>query len=424
MGAHLRIRTRLPTPFRRLLAAAWVSNAGDGIRNAALPLVALAVDGRAATVALVAAATTLPFVLFGVLAGTLADRQARIPLIAGAHGFRAIVVVAIAALLVTDTMNVGLLVAGAFLLGCGEAVADSAAPAAIPDLVDRADLERANGELETAELIGNDLVGPPAGSLLHAVAPSLPFFFDAVSFLSAGALVRSVDSAESHVEAAAERTWRSDLAEGVSTAWTNRVLRTTGGLTVVLQFGNVAAIAPIVVYLTRDLGLDPAAYGVFLALGSLGGVAGARLAAPLISRIGSFRTLASAIAVVVGSFLLMTVSELWAAGIGFATSFGGVVVGRIVIVTARQRSVPTSLLGRAQGAMRTLVWGAATIGALAGGVLADQVEPRAPFVVAAGASAVALAVAWRPLREILTDDPSGAPPAGVTTPTDARGSIR
>lgn len=415
MGAHLRFRERLPTPFRRLLAATWVSNAGDGIRNAALPLIAAAIDGRASTVALVAAASTLPFMLFGVIAGTLVDRHARIPLIVQAHLFRAVVVTAIAGLLAVDAMTLPVLVLGAFLLGCGEAVADSASPASIPDLVDPADLERANAELETAELVANDLAGPPVGGVLYALTPALPFVVDAVSFVTAGTLARSVDSAESHVDVAAARSWRSDLVEGVTTAWRNRVLRTTGGLIVVLQFGNVAAVAPIVVYLTQDLGLDPAAYGLFLAAGSVGGVAGARLAAPLVRTLGQFRTLTAAIVLVVGSFLLMTVPSLWAVGLGFATSFGGVVVGRIVVITARQRSVPTSLLGRAQGAMRTLVWGSATAGALAGGALADQVDPRAPFLMAAVLSAVALLAAWRPLHDIFAGDdaPVVRPEPGV-----------
>ncbi len=417
MGAHLRIEPRLPTPFRRLLAATWVSNAGDGIRNAALPLIAAGLDGRASTVALVAAAGTLPFTLLGLVAGTLADRQARIPLITRAHLFRAVVVAALAALLAVDEMTVSVLVLGAFLLGCGEAIADSAAPAAIPDLVDKGDLEQANSELETAELVANDLAGPPVGGVLHSVAPAFPFVLDAVSFLTAAGLVRSVDSAESHVEPAASRTWRSDLGEGIRTAWTNPVLRTTGGLIVVLQFGNVAAIAPIVVYLTDGLGLEPAAYGLFLAAGSLGGVAGARAASSIIRTMGSFATLVAAISVVIVSFLLMTVPSIWAVGIGFATSFGGVVVGRIVVITARQRSVPAHLLGRAQGSMRTLVWGAATVGALAGGLVADAVSPRAPFVLAATVSLVALVAAWRPLRGIFAagDDVSAASGAPGST---------
>ena len=102
MGAHLRIRSSMPRSFRRLLGAAWVSNTGDGVRNAAIPLIAASLTTSASTVTLVAAAGTLPFALFGVIAGTIADRNARPPLIVRAHLFRAVVGASIAVLLIAD----------------------------------------------------------------------------------------------------------------------------------------------------------------------------------------------------------------------------------------------------------------------------------------------------------------------------------
>jgi MFS family permease len=400
MGAHLRVESEMPQAFKRLLTAAWASNLGDGVRNAALPLIAASLTDSASTVTAVIAATTLPFALFGMLAGTLADRRARVPLIVGAHLFRAVIMGAMAALLLVDGMSVGFLVAGAFLLGCGEAVADSAAPALLPDLVEDR-LEDANGELETAELVGNDLVGPPMGSVLFSVAAAAPFALDAVSFVGAAGLVASVERDETEVDEAPLRSWREDLREGVATAWTNPVLRVTGALIVVLQLGNLAAIAPIVLYVTERLGVDPAAYGLFLAVGSLGGIAGSRVAAPLARRFGPFATLVGSIAVSVVSFLLMAVPTVVTAGLGFALSFGAVVVGRIVTVTARQRSVPSRLLGRAQGAIRTGVWGAASVGAVIGGALADAVSDQAPFLLAAALYATGLLIGWRPLRRVL-----------------------
>lgn len=408
MGAHLRIQPKLPASFGRLCAATWVSNTGDGVRNAALPLIAASLTGSATTVAATAAAGTLPFTLLGLVAGTVADRRARVPLITSAHLFRGALVAVLAVLLAIDQMTVPILLAGAFLLGCGEAIADSAGPALLPSLVDAERLEEANGKLETAELIANDLGGPPAGSLLFAATPAAPFIADAVSFVTAAGLVRSIDTDEGHIAGARGATWTTDLREGVTTAWTNPVLRTTGGLVVLVQFGNVAAVAPVVIYLTDRLGLDPAAYGLFLAIGSLGGILGSLIVARLVKRFGSLRTLTAALLVGCGAFTLMMVPAIVAAGLGFLASFGAVVVGRVIVVTARQRSVPPRLLGRAQGAMRTLVWGSATVGAVAGGVLADQVDERAPFALAAACYAIAVVGFRQPLRQVLT--PTHRPP--------------
>src|SRR3546814_3859525 len=107
----------------------------------------------------------------------------------------------LAVIVLADATTVGVLIGTAFLLGCGEAIADSSSPALLPDIVDDDDrLEEANGELETAELVANDLVGPSVGGTLTAFASAVPFVVDAASFLVAGALVRTIDVEESHTK--------------------------------------------------------------------------------------------------------------------------------------------------------------------------------------------------------------------------------
>jgi len=401
MGAHLRIEPRLPVPFQRLRAAAWASNFGDGVRNAALPLVAFGIDRSATTVAVVAAAGTLPFALLGLPAGTLADRRRRVPLITAAHLFRFVVMALLATAVLLDAESVAVLVAAAFLLGCGEAVADSASPALLPDLVDGERLEEANGELETAELVANDLVGPTAGGALTSLAHAAPFVADAASFLAAGVLVRSVAADEAHVREPTSTGWWSDLREGVRTTWTNPVLRATGVLVVLVQLASITAVAPIVAYLTDELDLSGFGYGVFLSVGSLGGLAGARSVHGLVRRYRSFPVLVGALVTTGVAYLLMAIPVLPLVAVGFALSFAAVVVGRIVVVTARQRSVPGRLLGRAQGTIRSVLWAAATVGALLGGALSDGIGFHAPFLAAAGFTAAALVLAVPRLRHLL-----------------------
>jgi predicted MFS family arabinose efflux permease len=401
MGAHLRIDPKLPAAFQRLRVAAWASNFGDGVRNAALPLIAAGLDGSATTVAVVAAAGTLPFALLGLPAGTLADRRRRIPLVVSAHVFRFVVMAGLAAVVLAGATTVGVLVGAAFLLGCGEALADSSSPALLPDLVDDDRLEEANSELETAELVANDLVGPSVGGTLTAFASAAPFVVDAASFLAAGALVRTIEIDESHTHEPQETGWWADLREGVRISWTNPVLRSTGALIVLLQLGSIAAVAPIVVYLTGRLDLDATGYGIFLSIGSLGGLAGARAVKRLVKRYRPFTVLFGALTATVTAFLLMAIPVLPVVTIGFALSFAAVVTGRIVVIAARQRSVPSRLLGRAQGAIRSLLWAAATVGALLGGALSDGIGVQAPFLFAAAVTALASLLLAPSLRRVL-----------------------
>jgi len=401
MGAHLRIEPRLPASFQRLRAAAWASNFGDGVRNAALPLVAFGIDGSATTVAVVAAAGTLPFAVLGLPAGTVADRRRRVPLIVSAHLFRFVVMALLAAAVLAGLESVPVLVATAFLLGCGEALADSASPALLPDLVESERLEEANGELETAELVANDLVGPTAGGTLTALTHAAPFVVDAASFLAAGLLVRTVDVEESHTREPATTGWWADLREGARLSWTNPVLRSTGALVVLVQLASIAAVAPIVAYVTGRLGLSATGYGIFLSVGSLGGLAGARSVKGLVRRHRPFPVLVGALVASLVAYLLMAVPSVPVVAAGFALSFAAVVVGRVVVVTARQRSVPSRLLGRAQGAIRSVLWASATVGALLGGAISDGLGTQAPFVFAAGITAVAMALTIPSLRRVL-----------------------
>jgi MFS family permease len=401
MGAHLQIDPKLPAPFQRLRAAAWASNFGDGVRNAALPLVAFGLDGSATTVAMVAAAGTVPFAVLGLPAGTVADRRRRVPLIVSAHLFRFTVMALLAAVVLADRHSVGLLVAGAFLLGCGEAVADSASPALLPDLVESERLEEANSELETAELVANDLVGPPVGGGLTSLTAGAPFVADAVSFLVAAGLVRAIEIDESHTREPATTRWWADLREGAHVSWNNPVLRATGALVVLVQLGSIAAVAPIVAYLTGELGLSATGYGLFLGVGAVGGIAGARSVKGLVHRYGPFRVLVGALATTLAAYLLMAVPAIPVVAAGFALSFAAIVVGRVVVVTARQRSVPSRQLGRAQGAIRSVLWASATVGALVGGALSDGLGVRSPFLFAAATTALAMAVTVPSLRRVL-----------------------
>jgi len=77
---------RLGRPFRWLLASSWVSNLGDGIALAAGPLLVASRTSDARLVALGATLQWLPPLLFGLLAGALADAGVDARVVAGPTG--------------------------------------------------------------------------------------------------------------------------------------------------------------------------------------------------------------------------------------------------------------------------------------------------------------------------------------------------
>ena len=103
---------RLGTPFRWLVGSSWVGNLGDGIALAAGPLLVAGQTQDPFLVALGALVQRLPWLLFGLQAGVLADRVDRRRLVIGVDLARGgVLVVLVTALLAGDVGIVAVLAA-------------------------------------------------------------------------------------------------------------------------------------------------------------------------------------------------------------------------------------------------------------------------------------------------------------------------
>src|SRR3954463_815673 len=95
--------SRLGAGFRWWLASSWGSNLGDGV---ALPAGPLLVASQSQDPRLVAASVLLqqlPWLLFGLFAGALADRLDRRLMVVVVDGMRAVVLAPLVAWVGTDT---------------------------------------------------------------------------------------------------------------------------------------------------------------------------------------------------------------------------------------------------------------------------------------------------------------------------------
>jgi len=174
----------MPRPFNRLLVAWFVSVTGDGMRFAALPLLALTLSPSPVAVAAVAAATTLPWLLIALPAGAIVDRLDPAAVIAGANASRALATALLVVAVLSDRAGIGLLCAVGFVLTAGETFADSAGQSLLVRVVPRDRLETANARFVSSENIGLDLIGPLAAGALFVTAHWLPFAVAAGIFLA------------------------------------------------------------------------------------------------------------------------------------------------------------------------------------------------------------------------------------------------
>lgn len=185
MSATTLAPARLGRSFWSLFTSSSASNLSDGILQAALPLLAATLTRDPVAVSTLAALAFVPWLLFALPAGTLVDRVNRRAAMAGANAFRGLAVGLLAVAVIAGHASLPLLYAVAFLLGCAETVYDSAARAILPKVVPRAQLERGNSLLITAESVGNTFLGAPLGAWLFAVAIALPLWVNSTAYLVA-----------------------------------------------------------------------------------------------------------------------------------------------------------------------------------------------------------------------------------------------
>lgn len=383
--------------FWTLWTAATVSTLGDGIRFAALPLLAATGTGDPRAVAVVYAAGFAPWPLCGLFAGALVDRLDRRRVMWRTDAVRAVLVGAVAALLVTQPPTVAVLVATAFLLGTAQTLFDSAASAIVPMLVPTRTLEPANAWLQSAQAVTPALIGAPLGAVLFALHPSVPLAANAAAFALAAALVARVPGA--FAVSGGAGSLRGAVTDGLRWLWRHRLLRTLCLLVCAMNASLSAAQAILVLYAGQVLGLGPVGFGALVAVFAVGGVLGTVAAPVLRPRVGFF-------AVVVGCALGQA-AALAAPGVlpHLAVAvLAGTVIGatsaawNVVTVSLRQTLVPAGLLGRVTAAYRIVALTAMPVGAVLGGVAADVGGVRAPFPVAGLLLALSTLVCLRTLR--------------------------
>jgi MFS family permease len=403
-------KQRLGGRFWRLWSASAASSLGDGMLAVALPLLATSLTTDARLVAAVAVAETLPWLLFAVVAGALADRNAYRKVLIFADVVRMVLVGALGMLALTDQLSIVSLIVGAFGLGTMKPLFDAAAHRAIPSVVDDALLEKANGYLEATLSGADEIIGRAVGGVLYAVARSLPILADAVSFAASAVVLRTLPSDEPVVESDAPRpTLRADMAEGLRWFRGNKLIRLITGVTAAMAIAQSMVLAVLVLIAKQRYGVSSRWFGVFVGATSIGGIIGSLVASRLMGAYGRFRVIIVAIAIVATMYLVSwATTNAFDAATAMSIQIGAISTANVAIFTIRQRVVPRAIIGRVSTVIRTFVWGAIPIGSAIGGALAHRYGVRSPLLVAAVLAFVVALAAGPPLRRSLREAQAAA----------------
>ncbi|WP_307813169.1 MFS transporter [Streptomyces sp. N35] len=392
--------------FGRLWTAAVLSKFGDSLRTAALPLLAASLTDDPLLITLVSACGYLPWLLFGLLGGAVADRVDQRRAMWAVDVVRGVLMAAFAVAVALGHASIGLLIALAFLLTTFQTLFDNAATALLPSLVPEGALGSANARLMTGQQIAGGFVAAPLVPVLLAGGIALPYGVDAATYVVGAFLIASLRiPAPERAPRPAGATLRGDIAEGVRVLWRDRPLRALCWATTLSNIGMGALIATLVLHVKWWLDAGNGGYAAALTAFSAGSVAGGFVAGRLAAKLGRLRSVLVAGVVQLACLLAMgLVRALWAALVCLALFGVMSIVWNVSQRTLMQERSPREMLGRISAAYRTLAVAGAPLGALLGGVVATAWGLNAPALLAAGVFVAAVAVLL-PVRRV--DGPRG-----------------
>ena len=391
-------RYRLGAAYGWLLCATGTSGLGNGLVLVAFPLLAVTLTRQPVEVAGVAVAGRLPWLVISLPAGALADRVDRRRLVVAVEAARAVALAVFGLVVLAGQTSLAVLYLAAFSVGAFETAFSAATSASLPALVRADDLPKANGYLFAAETAGGQFAGPALGGLIFAWARALPFLGDAVSFAGSAAMLIPALRPVHKLQRTSGLTLIGDLRVGLRWFRQHTLLRRLAAIVATFAFCQSAVLSVLVLYGLRVLHLTPAGYGVFLAVGAIGDVAGSLLARRAHAYLGPARAIVVAGTVAATGYLtLAATSDTGVALFGYALEATAVALGNVATVSLRQRLIPTELFGRVNNAFRTCVYGAIPVGALVGGFLTATVGLHAAFASAGLVQLLLIAVMARRL---------------------------
>ena len=386
-GLIARVGGGLPPAYWKLWLASAGSNLADGMFWIALPLLAVRLTDSPGLIAGVVVASRLPWLLFALVAGALADRLDRRRTMVLVNLFRGGLLGALALATFADLATLPLLYVVAFVLGVAETLFDTSAQSIMPSLVEPDRLSRANGRLYAVELTMNQFVGPPVGASWRPW-PSASRSGPGRRRTSWRPRPCSRSPARSGRSARVRRrgcTTRSP--RGCATSSATPLLRVLAVMVGVSNLASSAAFSVFVLYAVAPgpIGLDEVGFGLLMTALAIGNVVGSFFVERLERRLGRANLLAISVTGFAATVLAPAITTN-APAIAAIWIVGGMIgiSWNVVTVSLRQRIVPDRLLGRVNASYRLLAWGTMPVGAALGGIVGEAFGVRAVFLIFGG----------------------------------------
>ncbi|KOG48150.1 MFS transporter [Streptomyces decoyicus] len=382
-----------------------------GPRVALIVLPVLALDTLHADtfqVSLLTSLGWLPYLLFSLPAGVLADRLDQRKIMIFCDVARLLLILSVPLIALTGRLSLWYLYAVVGVSGVLTVLFTVAYRSQLPKLVSSAQLVDGNGKLGMCESLA-EVAGPGlGGALVGLVGSSRTLYANvltyALSALTLG-MIRVPKSAQSPPAGASRVSFKAAMGEGLTFVRRQVILRKLLICTSVSNFFVTAASSIAVTFMLRDLHASATAVGLVFTLGSVGGLLTGAFARRIAARVGSARIIWVSMLLPGPLYFLMPLSQPgWGVvlyAVGLAALSANSTLFNTGAISYRQRVCPRELLSRVSAVYLWITYGVIPLGSLFGGALATGVGLRPTlWVCALGMWSASLFVVFSPLRKM------------------------
>ncbi|GGP00186.1 MFS transporter [Wenjunlia tyrosinilytica] len=357
-----------------------VSTLGARSSTTTLPLLVLALTNSPADAGMVGAATTLPYLITQLLAGTLVDRWNRKTIMVVSELLAGLAIVSLPIAYWLGSLTVPHIAVAAFVQGTCAVFFGLAEQAALPRVVPMSLLPSAISQNE-AKNRGSALAGPPLGGLLFGVHRVLPFLADAVSSLMAAVGLLFIGRELQGERTTALRPFWREATEGLRWIWCKPFIRAA---VLLIASSNLVfqAISLILIVLAQDMGASSSEIGLMFGIYGGGGLLGALAAGRLHSLFPPTTVIIGANWVWAALLPLFAIAPdpLLLGVVGGLTAFIGP-IWNAVMFTYQAALVPNEMLGRVGSAVGTITAGVMPLASLGAGYLLSTIGAKGAVVV-------------------------------------------
>jgi predicted MFS family arabinose efflux permease len=357
-----------------------VSTFGSMGTQIVYPLLILALTDSPAVAGIAAAFRFVPYLVFSLPVGALIDRwdRKRVMVLSDAGRLAAVATIPVA--MAFDVLTVAQIYAVSLVEGSLFVFFNIAEVAALPRVVERAQLPQATAQNEAGFGVAH-IVGPTVATFLfQTFGRAVPFIVDAASYAVSLATLLAIRTRFQSERAAAAPNLRQEIADGLRWLWSQRLIRfmafLTGGVNVV-----GAAMPLILIVLSKELGASDADVGIVFSIGGMGAILGSLVGGQLQRRFSFGQVVSGSLWILTALFFLyLAAPSFIVVGIVTALAFSAGPIYNVAQFSYRVALIPDALQGRVNSVFRLIGFGFMPLGAALSGFVIELIGVRGAIV--------------------------------------------